>query len=374
MDVIQTPPTNGAAPPRAVAKTPLPPGLSKQVAREAGGALVGAFFEQNKAALAAVLPKHMAPDRMVKIALRCLRTTPKLMDCTLESLFGAVITCAQLGLEPNTPQGHIYLIPFENKRARKFEVQVIIGYKGLVDLARRSGEIESISTRAVFENDDFEIDYGTDEGIRYRPRLNGEQGEVIGFYAVAKMKGGGTQFEFMSRSAVEAIRDGSQGYQSAKRFPKDGVIKHPWVQNFEEMGRKTTIRRIAKYLPSSIELAGALALDGAAGDRAQGLDKVLEGVDWTEVAETEAGEAGGADGASRGAGITQEQTINTELPKAAERKPEAVAAATTEKADAPKPETKPETRPAAPAPAQEAPAAETDGMPEEPAGLWGEVE
>ena len=264
------------------------------VAKDAGGSLVSDFFEANKEAIKAVLPQHMTPDRMMKIALRALRTTPKLMQCTLSSLFGAVVTCAQMGLEPNTPQGHIYLIPFENKKKGVTEVQIVVGYKGLIDLARRSGEIVSISSHPVFEHDPFEVSFGTDESIMHKPKLDGDRGAIIGFYAVAKLKDGGTQLEFMAASEVNAIRDGSQGYRTAMRYAKQGERPNtPWATNYEEMGRKTVIRRLCKYLPMSIELANAAALDERADrNETQGLGAVIDG-EFTiggddEATETEA--------------------------------------------------------------------------------------
>ncbi len=258
------------------------------VAKDAGGTLVSDFFEANKEAIKAVLPQHMTPDRMMKIALRALRTTPKLMQCTISSLFGAVVTCAQLGLEPNTPQGHIYLIPFENKKKGITEVQIVVGYKGLIDLARRSGEIVSISSHAVFENDPFDVSFGTDESITHKPRLDGERGKIIGFYAVAKLKDGGTQLEFMPVGDVNAIRDNSQGYKTAVRFDKKDT---PWITSYEEMGRKTVIRRLCKYLPMSIELANAAALDERADrNETQGLGAVIEG-EFTIGTDDEADEA-----------------------------------------------------------------------------------
>lgn len=254
------------------------------VAKEAGGSTVADFFQANRDSIKAVLPSHMTPDRMLKIALRALRTTPKLLECTINSLFGAVVTCAQLGLEPNTPQGHIYLIPFENKRKAIFEVQVIVGYKGLVDLARRSGEIVSISSHAVMRNDTFDVSFGTDESIVHKPRLDGDRGDIVGFYAVAKLVGGGTQFEFMSTTDVNKIRDGSQGYKTAIRFNKQDT---PWISSYEQMGRKTVIRRLCNYLPMSIEMAGAIALEGRAErNEAQGLDQVLNG-DYHVMPESE---------------------------------------------------------------------------------------
>ena len=257
----------------------IPPGTGKMVAKDVGGSTVANFFDANKAAIKAVLPQHMTPDRMCKIALRAMQTTPKLMQCTVNSLFGAVISCAQLGLEPNTPQGHIYLIPFENKRKGTTEVQVIIGYKGLIDLARRSGQIVSISSHAVRENDLFDVDFGTEESIKHKPRLDGERGEITGFYAVAKLKDGGTQFEYMSRGEVDRIRNDSQGYKTALRFAKEGQpLNTPWATNYEEMGRKTAIRRLCKYLPMSIEMANAIELDHRADvGLSQNMDAVLDG-------------------------------------------------------------------------------------------------
>lgn len=245
------------------------------VAKEAGGSTVADFFESNKGTIKALLPSHITPERMLKIALGALRTTPKLMECTIQSLFGAVVVCAQLGLEPNTPQGHIYLIPFGNKKKGTTEVQIVVGYKGLIDLARRSGQIISLSARVVHKNDQFDLDYGTADEIVHKPRLDGERGDIIGVYAVAKLQGGGVQFEFMSTHEINQVRDASQGYQTAKRFNK---TDSPWMAHWEEMAKKTVIRRLTKYLPMSIELANAAALDErSAADRSQGLDTVLDG-------------------------------------------------------------------------------------------------
>lgn len=241
---------------------------SKLPARQAGGGNVQAFFEHNKPTLQAVLPKHLSPDRMLKIALGALRTTPKLMDCSVESLFGAIVTCSQLGLEPNTPMGHAYLIPFDKRKkhngqwvTERVDVQLIIGYKGLIDLARRSGQIESISARVVYENDEFSIDYGTVDEIHHRPMITGDRGKPLGVYAVGKLKDGGRQFEFLSVADVNKIRDSSQGYQFAVRAKR---TDNPWLSHWEEMARKTAVRRLCKYLPMSIELAEAVALDNSA--------------------------------------------------------------------------------------------------------------
>lgn len=240
---------------------------AKLPAKVAGGSTVAQFFESNKNALHAVLPKHVTPDRMLKIALHAIRAVPQLLECTTESLFGAVVQCAQLGLEPNTTLGHAYLIPFRNKRENRTDVQMIIGYKGLLDLARRSGQIISIAAHAVRENDEFEFAYGLTEKLSHRPAMR-DRGEIIAFYAVAQLVGGGHAYEVMSREDVDIIKASSQ---SRGQWG-------PWKDHYEEMGRKTAIRRLSKYLPLSIEFSTALSIDSKSDtDSPPDLSTVLDG-------------------------------------------------------------------------------------------------
>lgn len=234
----------------------LKPGqIVKMTGAEAGMGNVKSFMESQRANLAAVLPKHVDADRMLKLALGAMRTTPKLLNCNVESLMGAVVTCSTLGLEPNTPLGHAYLIPFENRQKGTTDVQIVFGYKGLIDLARRSGQIVSIAAHEVCQNDEFHFSYGLDEKLTHKPALT-NRGEVIAFYAVAKLQGGGYAFEVMGRDQIEEIRDASQNYKFAREKGKT-----VWGQHFVEMGRKTVLRRLFKYLPVSIELATAANID-----------------------------------------------------------------------------------------------------------------
>ena len=232
-----------------------PSQIVKMTGAEAGMGNVKSFMEGQKANLAAVLPKHVDAERMLKLALGAMRTTPKLMNCNVESLMGAVVTCSTLGLEPNTPLGHAYLIPFENRQKGTTDVQIVFGYKGLIDLARRSGQIVSIAAHEVCQNDEFHFSYGLDEKLVHNPALT-NRGEPIAFYAVAKLVGGGYAFEVMGRDQVEEIRDASQNYKFAREKGKT-----VWGQHFVEMGRKTVLRRLFKYLPVSIELATAANID-----------------------------------------------------------------------------------------------------------------
>lgn len=226
------------------------------------------LLKQKSGEIAKMLPKHLNAERLLKVAQIAATTTPDLAKCDVASLVGAIGQCAQMGLEPNTVLGHAYLAPFNTKRKDASggerwvnSVQIIIGYKGLIDLARRSGQIVSIAAHEVCQADKFDLVYGLDEKLNHTPAM-GDRGEVIGFYAVAKLKDGGHCFEFMSRHQVEAIRDGSQGYQRAKKLGKESA--HPWSAHFVEMGRKTAIRRLAKFLPLSVEFQTGVALDSMA--------------------------------------------------------------------------------------------------------------
>lgn len=232
------------------------------------------LLNQKKGELAKMLPKTLSIDRLLKVAQIAATTTPALAKCDVPSLVGAIGQCAQMGLEPNTVLGHAYLVPFNTKRKDGNgnerwvnSVQVIIGYKGLIDLARRSGQIVSIAAHEVCANDHFELVYGLDEKLNHTPAM-GERGDVIGFYAVAKLKDGGHSFEFMSLHQVEAIR--------AQADAKNKFPSKVWKDHFIEMGRKTVIRRLAKYLPLSIEFQTAVALDNQAE---AGKDQALDTID-----------------------------------------------------------------------------------------------
>jgi len=253
--------------------------ISTKPAAAAGFGNVKMFFESQKSAIASVLPKHLSADRMLRLAIGVLRSNPKLGGASVESLFGAIVQCSQLGLEPNTPLGHAYLIPFENRQKGKTEVQVVFGYKGLIDLSRRSGQILSIQAHEVCENDKFEFAYGLDERLIHEPALK-NRGAVVAFYAIAKLQGGGYVFEVMGADQIDEIRDNSQNYKFA-RSKADTV----WGKHYVQMGRKTVLRRLFNYLPVSIELATAIDLDAKADEmKGQDLGAVITG-EYEEIQE-----------------------------------------------------------------------------------------
>ena len=205
-----------------------------------------------KAQMALALPKHMTSERLARIALTEIRKVPKLAQCDQTSFLGAIMQCAQLGLEPGGALGHAYLIPFNNNKKNITEVQFIVGYRGMIDLARRSGQIVSISARTVHEHDNFSYEFGLHEDLKHIP-AEGERGAMTHVYAVGKLKDGGVQFEVMSRTEIDKIRAQSKAGSGG-----------PWVSHFDEMAKKTVIRRLFKYLPVSIEMTQAVIADESA--------------------------------------------------------------------------------------------------------------
>ncbi len=222
----------------------------------------------------------LTPERLLSVCMTEIRKTPKLRECSQASLLGSVIQAAQLGLEPGSALGHCYLIPFMNRKAGITECQFMLGYRGMLALARRSGAIVNIDARVVFSGDDFDLLYGTDTRVVHKPCLNGERGGVIGVYAVAHLQGGGSQVEYMTLQDVFAIRD-------ASKAKNDG----PWQTHFEEMAKKTVVRRLFKYLPVSVEALTAVGLDERAdAGLSQGNEAVLRDDDGGLVVDMDTGE------------------------------------------------------------------------------------
>jgi recombination protein RecT len=253
---------------------------NKAVAPANKGKTITELFEQMKPAIAQAIPAHMTPERLLRIATTSIRTNPKLKVCTAESLLGAVMQCAQLGLEPSI-LGHAYLVPYRNKKRDHNgkdlgfveEAQFQIGYKGLIELARRTGQISSIMAQAVHENDDFSYEYGINETLRHVP-ADGDRGKVTKYYAYAKFKDGGWSFAVMSKSDIERHRD---KFSKTKDFG-------PWKDHFDEMAKKTVLKQLMKYMPISVEFQKAVAMDETTKREVdQDMAEVIDVTDWEEA-------------------------------------------------------------------------------------------
>ena len=199
------------------------------------------------------LPSMITPERFTRMALSSLNNNPQLLECTPMSFIAALMDAAQLGLEPNTPLGQAYLIPYRNKDKGVVECQFQIGYKGLIDLAYRNERLRSIEAHTVYENDEFYYELGLDARLKHIPAWD-ERGDIKGFYAVFKLDNGGYRFEVMSKNDVDRFRDiYSKTVNSAYS---------PWNTSYEEMAKKTVIKRVLKYAPLKAEFKRALTLDG----------------------------------------------------------------------------------------------------------------
>lgn len=210
---------------------------------------IRSLLEKSKSQIALALPKHLNADRIVRVTMTSIQRNPELLKCDPISLVAAVIQSSQLGLEPDGILGHAYLVPFFNRKQNKMEVQFIPGYKGLIDLARRSGQVNRISAHIVYENETFEMEYGTSEILEHKPLPPSKRGDRKGVYAVAVLKDGSTHFEWLWEEEIEKIKESVKASFG------------PWKTHEDEMVRKTAIRRLVKYLPLSVELAKASAID-----------------------------------------------------------------------------------------------------------------
>ena len=207
------------------------------------------------------LPSTITVERFTRIALSALNTTPKLKECTPMSFLSALMNAAQLGLEPNTSLGQAYLIPYKNKGT--YEVQFQIGYKGLLDLAYRSPQLQTVQAHCVYENDTFSYELGLHPQLVHKPAME-NRGELRCVYAMFRLQNGGFGFEVMSKSAIET---------HAKQYSKayDNSFS-PWKTDFESMAKKTVIKQVLKYAPMRTDYVHAVNVDDTSSDEFNELD------------------------------------------------------------------------------------------------------
>ena len=209
-----------------------------------------AYIKAMEPAIKKALPSVITPERFTRMVLSALSSTPKLAECSPQSFLAAMMTAAQLGLEPNTALGQAYLLPYRNPG--QMECQFQLGYKGLIDLAYRSGEVSVIQAHTVYENDVFEYELGMDPKLRHVP-AKADRGEAVAYYAMFKTKDGGYGFEVMSVDDVQ---------RHAQRYSKSyGSGTSPWRSNFDEMAKKTVLKRALKYAPLKSDFVRGVAQD-----------------------------------------------------------------------------------------------------------------
>lgn len=231
-----------------MANTAIQSATAKMAPEAKGRVSMQQYIKQMEGEIKKALPSVITPERFTRIVLSALSTNPKLAETTPQSFLGAMMTAAQLGLEPNTPLGQAYLIPFRNHGV--MECQFQLGYKGLIDLAYRSGEVSVIQAQVVYENDEFSYAFGLEPSLKHIP-TTGDRGNPSHVYAVFRTKDGGYGFEVMSMDDVRA---------HAKKFSK-AYGNGPWQTNFEEMAKKTVLKKVLKYAPLKSDFVRGVAQD-----------------------------------------------------------------------------------------------------------------
>lgn len=219
------------------------------------------LIQQQQGAIERALPRHLDAERFTRIVLTEVRRTPGLLRADPMSLLASLMLSAQLGLEPG-PLGHVYFLPFRNAKENRTDVQFIIGYKGMVDLARRSGQVSTIYAESVHEGDTFSWRLGLNPDIEHQPAA--VRGELTHVYAVAKYKDGGFNFVVLTRDQVESYRARSKAKDSG-----------PWRTDFEAMAKKTAIRRLFPMLPLSPEIQHMQSVDEQAPRQLAPLDDMV---------------------------------------------------------------------------------------------------
>lgn len=222
------------------------------------------LLRQRKDSIAQLVPKHLTPERLFRVAVNAVAKNPALQKCSPASLLQSVLVAAELGLEPGGALGHLYLVPYGAT------CTPIVGYRGLLELARRSGDVLSVRAVVVHAADRFRVSEGIEQEILHEPFLDGDPGELRFAYCVLKLKDGGVHVELMSRHQIDTIRTRSRAGGSG-----------PWVTDYEEMAKKTVTRRALKWAPLSSERWDK-ALEIEAEEFAVAEEKPQEGPTATE--------------------------------------------------------------------------------------------
>jgi recombination protein RecT len=225
------------------------------------------LINSQKDQIARALPKYMNPDRLIRIAITSLRTTPALKKCTQQSVLGALMMSAQSGLEPNS-FGHCYLIPYKN------QCQFMIGYRGMLHLIKNSGEVSNIHAEVVRKNDFFDYEYGSDKFLKHKPlKGGGDRGEITDAYSVAYFKDGSNTFMVLDNEELQKIKAAS---------PSKSKPDSPWNKWYSEMCKKSVIKRFSKLLPLAIEDQRKISLDESIREYSPEYEKMIDAPDLND--------------------------------------------------------------------------------------------
>ena len=269
--------------------------MSKELTVQEQGT-VKQLLSNNIKAIKSVLPKHLTPERMLRVAYTTIVQNPELARCSQISLINGVIGASVIGLEIGGPLGLAHLVPY------KAEATLIIDYKGLIELMYKSPQVKNVSAQPVYERDAFAYGYGTNPFIEHKPYDDGSRGKLIHAYCIVFFVNGGFEFEVVNRETAMAAKEHSRAKDS--KFSPWNKAEDEWT-----MWVKTAVRRISKRIPKSPELQRALNVDNAA-DEGKDVKDVIE-ADFEVVADDKAPVTNGE----------KKTDVKTEAPKAEPLKP-----------------------------------------------------
>ncbi|MDW8100823.1 MAG: recombinase RecT [Anaerolineae bacterium] len=228
---------------RALRRVPEPAEKTRQL-----GELIDKTITQSLAKL--LTPNEQA--RLRRAVLNLLHTSPDLLSCDHKSIICCVLQAAYLNLDPSPALGHVYFVPFEDSHRGVKEAQLLIGYKGWMELAYRSGQVTAISAQVIRSCDEYQISLGTQPQLIHVPKPPKESDDVVAAYAVAKLEGAGVVFDIVWRYELEKIRERSRAAKSPRS---------PWNTDFEAMCRAKAIRRLVRWLPKTLKVQEAVTTD-----------------------------------------------------------------------------------------------------------------
>lgn len=200
------------------------------------------------------LPRGIEARQIIRDAMTLVSQTPALLSVDQNTFMGALMTCSQLGLRPGV-LGQAYVLPFRGK------AQFVAGYKGLATLAHRSGQIAGITNEIIRARDTWSLERGTEERLSHKPGFGRPDDraelEPVAYYAIVRTINGGRYLHFMERWEVEDHRDRF----ALQRDRQTGRIKGPWVEHFDAMALKTTLKYALRVAPMTLELQQAVRAD-----------------------------------------------------------------------------------------------------------------
>jgi recombination protein RecT len=265
--------------------------MTQQLTRKDKVMSLVAFLQSKKEAIDNVAQRAVTGDVLIKTLQVACSRNPTLADCTGLSLLNALICGAEFGLRLG-PAGHFYILPFWNSSIKKNEATPVVGYRGLIELVTRDGDVAGVEARLVRERDDFVLQYGTDASIVHKPAMS-QRGKIVGAYCVVTMPNGHKQFEFMSLEELLKIK---------ARSPMGKKNKGPWKltangddNDFGEMCRKSVTRRATKYVPIGVDAADLLARADAMDGDIQSITLNVEGAEEGLAERLEGALAAGAE-------------------------------------------------------------------------------